>query len=71
MTRQRYLVSDEARSIILVGFIGSFTTFSAFLFETDQFLERSQWFLASLNVAGELVAGLIAFIMGASLGRLI
>jgi hypothetical protein len=49
----------------------SFTTSSAFLFETDQFLEHAQWFMASVNVIGELGAGLMAYPVGAFLGRLI
>lgn len=49
----------------------SFTTFSAFLFETDQFLEHAQWFMASVNVIGGLGGGLMAYLLGAFLGRLI
>jgi len=42
LTQQRFLVSPETRAILLVGFLGSFTTFSAFLFETDQMLEQGE-----------------------------
>ncbi|MDY0168881.1 MAG: fluoride efflux transporter CrcB [Thermoguttaceae bacterium] len=69
-TQERLLISSETRVIILAGFLGSFTTFSAFLFETDQFLEHAQWFMASVNVIGELGAGLMAYLLGAFIGRL-
>ena len=71
LTQQRFLVSPETRAILLVGFLGSFTTFSAFLFETDQMLEQGEWLMAGLNLAGELGLGLAAYLLGAFLGRAI
>lgn len=69
LTQQRFVISPDTRTIILVGFLGSFTTFSAFLFETDQMLERAEWFVAGLNLACELGLGLAAYLVGAFLGR--
>lgn len=71
LMQQRFLVSPETRAILLVGFLGSFTTFSAFLFETDQMLENAEWLMAGLNLAGELGLGLAAYLFGAFLGRMI
>jgi CrcB protein len=71
LTQQRFTVSPETRAIILVGFLGSLTTFSAFLFETDQMLEQGEWLMAGLNLAGELGLGLAAYLLGAFLGRTI
>ena len=71
LTQQRFTVSPETRAIILVGFLGAFTTFSAFLFETDQRLEQGEWLMAGLNLAGELGLGLAAYLLGAFLGRTI
>jgi CrcB protein len=71
LTQQRFAVSPETRAILLVGFLGSFTTFSAFLFETDQMLEQGEWLMAGLNLAGELGLGLAAYLLGAFLGRTI
>lgn len=71
LTEQRLLLSSETRIIILVGFLGSFTTFSAFLFETDQMLEHSQLLMAGMNVIGELALALASYRLGAFLGRLI
>lgn len=71
LTQERLPIPGAVRAVVLIGFLGSFTTFSAFLFETDQMLEQSQWLLAGLNVTGELAAGLAAYLSGAALGRLI
>lgn len=71
LTQQRFVVSPDTRTIVLVGFLGSFTTFSAFLFETDQMLEHAEWFVAGLNLAGELGLGLLAYLLGSFLGRMV
>jgi len=71
LTQQRFAVSPDTRTIVLVGFLGSFTTFSAFLFETDQMLEHAEWFVAGLNLAGELGLGLLAYLLGTLLGRMV
>jgi fluoride exporter len=71
VSQQRLTISSDTRTIVLVGFLGSFTTFSAFLFETDQMLEHGEWLVAGLNLASELGLGLGAYLLGAFLGRLI
>lgn len=69
LTQQRWALSPEARTVILAGFLGSFTTFSAFIFETDQMLEHAEWLVAGLNLIGGLGLGLGAYLLGAFLGR--
>jgi CrcB protein len=71
LTQQRFAISPETRTIILVGFLGSFTTFSSFLFETNQMLEHGQWLLTGLNLVGGLALGWGAYLFGAFLGRMI
>src|SRR3954454_11719620 len=43
---ERSLISSQTRMIILVGFMGAFTTFSTFAFETAAFLRDAQWLYA-------------------------
>lgn len=71
LTAERMLISSDMRMVVLTGFLGSFTTFSAFLFETDQLIESSQWLLAGTNVVGNVIAGLAAYLLGAALARLV
>lgn len=61
--------SEEARFALGVGFLGAFTTFSTFEFETNVLLENGAWFQAALNVAGSVLAGLIAVRVGIAVGR--
>jgi CrcB protein len=53
-------VSGEARLLLVTGFLGGFTTFSAFSLETGTLYERAPW-LAAVYVALTLALGLAAF----------
>lgn len=67
----RWATSSETRTIILLGFMGAFTTFSTFMFETGAFLQDSQWIAALANVAIQNIGGLIAMLLGLAVGDLI
>ena len=49
-----------------VGFLGAFTTFSAFGFETVNLLKNQQILLAFANVLANLCLGLVAVLLGRS-----
>lgn len=68
---ERGLMRPEARLIILVGFMGSFTTFSSLIFETAELARGSRWALAACNIAGQNLLGLAAFVLGTIIGRAI
>jgi CrcB protein len=57
--------------VILVGFMGAFTTFSSLIFETGELMRGSQWAFAALNLLGQNALGFAAFYLGTTLGRLI
>ncbi len=67
----RLAISGETRTVILVGFMGAFTTFSSFIFETNQLLRDSQWALALGNIALQNITGIICLMLGLALGRLL
>jgi CrcB protein len=56
-------VSPDAEALRLalgVGFLGAFTTFSTFEFETHALLEDGSWMAATTNMFASLLVGLIA-----------
>ncbi|MCE5323349.1 fluoride efflux transporter CrcB [bacterium] len=69
--QSRLNLSHETRTILLVGFMGAFTTFSTFAFDTAKLLHSQQWLHALGNVAGQVLLGLVALIGGVLVGRAI
>lgn len=61
--------SEAMRLALGVGFLGAFTTFSTFEFETHALLEDGSWLTATANMAGSLFVGLIALRAGMALTR--
>lgn len=70
MLRQRDLLAGDLRLVLLTGFLGAFTTFSALLFDSAKLARDVSPTMAALNVAGQLAAGGIAMGIGAWLGRM-
>ncbi len=68
---ERLLISGETRFIILTGFMGAFTTFSTFAFETSGLLRDAEWWSAAGNVLGHNVLGVAGVILGMALGKLL
>ncbi len=66
---QRLVVGSPARTFLLIGVLGGFTTFSSFAFETVQLLRDGEWMLGAGNVVGQVVLGLAALWIGFALGR--
>ena len=71
VTEGRFAISPQTRAVILVGFMGAFTTFSTYIFETAALLEDSEWLLALGNMSLQNFVGLAALILGLFIGRLV
>lgn len=59
-----HLFSPATRLFLLTGFLGGFTTFSAFAYETYFLGREHAWPSAALNVAAHVIAGLVAVWVG-------
>ena len=67
----RMLLRSETRTIILTGFMGAFTTFSTFIFESGAFLEDGRVLPALANVGFQTIVGFAALFGGLLLGRML
>jgi CrcB protein len=54
-----------------VGFLGAFTTYSTFSYETVRYLEQGAYMTAVTNVGLNLIVGLFAAGLGLAFGRLV
>ncbi len=54
---------------VLTGFLGAYTTFSAFAFDTHLLMLDRGLLAATLNVTIHVAFGLIALVLGMALGR--
>ena len=63
------LVTHPMRLLFAVGFLGAFTTFSAFGYETMRYLQTGATQLAMLNLPANVVLGLGGIWLGFLAGR--
>jgi fluoride exporter len=68
---ERTHLSANWRYLIPIGFIGAYTTFSAFEWETFAAMRDGAFLIAALNVALSVMIGFIAVWLGAVCGRLL
>ena len=68
---ERALVDPRWRLLVVVGFCGSFTTFSSYAFESMAFFERGQWTLMLANNFGNNLLCLGGALAGMALARVL
>jgi len=66
---ERFIVNPQWRLLLVVGFLGAYTTFSTFEYETGALLKDGEWFFASLNVILSVLAGFVALKAGEVLAK--
>jgi CrcB protein len=68
-TTERVLVDPRWRLLVVVGFCGSFTTFSGYAFETAAYVERGLWGLMLANILSNNLLCLGSALAGMALAR--
>jgi len=68
-TTERVLIDPRWRLLVVVGFCGSFTTFSSYAFESMSYFAQGQWMLMLTNVLANNVLCLGGALAGMAVAR--
>jgi CrcB protein len=71
LTVARWLPHPNVRLLVITGFLGGYTTFSTFAYESATLWERGEWGPAFANMAGSVAAGFAAVLLGIGVARAI
>ena len=66
---ERFHVDPAWRLLLVVGFLGGYTTFSSFEWETFTAIRAGELWIGLLNVGASIMLGYVAVWLGARLGR--
>jgi fluoride exporter len=69
LSEQRALIPRPLGLILLTGFVGSFTTFSTYIFEAEALLQQGLWLIFALKLIGQNLLGFGALGLGFRVGR--
>lgn len=67
----RLALSETWRLLLITGLLGGFTTFSSFSYEAYQLFVAGNFWSASLYLAGSMILGLLALLLGVGAARVL
>jgi len=71
LATERFLIDPRWRLLVAVGFLGAYTTFSTFTYESFNLLFKGQWVPGLLNLLGSSLLGILAVGLGVFIGKTI
>lgn len=71
VTEEKFFLGSHGRLLLMTGFCGAFTTFSAFMLETDQLIKNADLLRAFLNIFLSVAAGFLFFRLGSFFGNIL
>ncbi|MGC8855768.1 MAG: fluoride efflux transporter CrcB [Anaerolineae bacterium] len=69
LATERFLLDPRWRLLVAIGFLGSYTTFSSYTYESVEMLLKGEIGLGILNLFGSSILGALAVLAGIWLGR--
>jgi CrcB protein len=69
LTSERVTIAEGWRFLFPIGFVGAYTTFSTYEFETMRLIESGAWVRAASYVVASTIVGLAAVFSAAWLAR--
>lgn len=67
----RLHIASELRIIVMVGFMGAFTTFSSVIVETAHLIRKADWLAVHMNLVVENIVGLASLFGGSVVAKAI
>lgn len=67
----RVVSEPDTQLLVSIGFLGAYTTFSTFAFESIGLIRRRAFVLAGVNVLGSTVLGLLGAWLGTIFARMV
>lgn len=69
LATEKLMIDPRWRLMVSVGFLGAYTTFSTYTFESFNLISKGQWLPGLINLIGSSILGLIAVGIGVYLGK--
>jgi CrcB protein len=71
LATERLMLDPRWRLLFFVGFLGAYTTFSTYTYESFNLMFKGQWILGLANLFGSTILGVLAVGLGVYLGKAI
>ena len=71
LLQERFLVNETVRTVVMIGFLGGFTTFSSFGLQTFTLLRDGELWFAAVNIIGSNLLGLLMVWAGYTLAKVV
>jgi fluoride exporter len=71
LATERFMLDPRWRLLFGIGFLGAYTTFSTYTYESFKLLSEGQWLPGLLNLFGSAILGVVAVGIGVYLGKLL
>jgi len=69
LAERHMTLTPEVRLLLTTGFLGGYTTFSSWMYESFGLIVAGDFARAAVNVIGSALVGLVAVALGTALGR--
>lgn len=69
LATERFLLDPRWRLVVAIGFLGGYTTYSSYTYESVNLMLTGQWVFGMLDLFGSAVLGAVAVTSGILIGR--
>lgn len=71
MSMEHFIIDPRLRLLLTIGFLGSYTTFSTYAYESIALISQGQWGLGLFNLLGSSLLGALFAVLGIWLGKVL